>query len=136
MRKGKEASLIGADTGFFYLLREGNRETLRLFKDNDIALSILTIFELRHQALKGGGMAWPETQELLEKSTIVIDIDKEIAEKAAHISHGTGIPAIDSLILSSLLAAGCKRIYTTDADFEFYVKKGIEIVNLKKGPAR
>jgi predicted nucleic acid-binding protein len=39
---------------------------------------------------------------------------------------------MDALILTALLEAGCKEIYTTDSHFELYKKEGVEIINLNK----
>lgn len=131
MPKGKELKLVGADTGFFYCLKDGDQTAQEVLQDCDIVVSILTVFELRRAALKGNKPAWYQAQKFLEKFATIMDVNKEVAEKAAKISHGTGMPAIDSLILASLLTAGCKHIYTTDSHFETYKKKGIKIINLK-----
>ena len=131
MPKGKELKLVGADTGFFYCLKDGDQTAQEVLQDCDIVVSILTVFELRRAALKGNKPAWYQAQKFLEKFAAIMDVNKEVAEKAAKISHGTGMPAIDSLILTSLLTAGCKHIYTTDSHFETYKKKGIKIINLK-----
>lgn len=131
MPKEKKRKLIGADTGFFYRIKEGDKTALRVFQECDVVVSILTIFELQRQSLKTNMLEWDEAIALLEKSTIVVDVTKEIAKRAANIAHGAGIPAIDSLILSTFLIAGCARIFTTDAHFELYQRKGIEIINLK-----
>jgi len=132
MLKEKEQELIGADTGFFYRLKEGDKTALYAFQECDVVVSILTLFELRRQSLKTNILEWEDTIALLEKSTIVMDVTRETAKRAANIAHGTGIPAIDSLILSTFLIAGCPRIFTTDAHFELYQRKGIEIINLRK----
>jgi predicted nucleic acid-binding protein len=52
MPKGKELKLVGADTGFFYSLKEGDQTAQAVFQDCDIVVSILTVFELRRAALK------------------------------------------------------------------------------------
>jgi len=51
----------------------------------------------------------------------------------AALSHGLGIPAVDSLILAGFLAEKVRTIYTTDVHFESYRKKGIKVINLKPG---
>jgi predicted nucleic acid-binding protein len=48
------------------------------------------------------------------------------------MSHGLGIPAVDSVILAGMLDAKCEIIYTTDSHFETVVKKGVSIMNLGK----
>jgi predicted nucleic acid-binding protein len=49
----------------------------------------------------------------------------------ARLSHGLGIPAVDALILASLLEAGALTIYTTDEHIACYRGKGVEVVNLR-----
>ncbi len=46
--------MTGVDTGFFFSLREGNRLALRVFETEDVAVSVLTQFELRRLALRRG----------------------------------------------------------------------------------
>jgi DNA invertase Pin-like site-specific DNA recombinase len=62
----------------------------------------------------------------------IIKVLQPQAIKAAHLADGLGIPGMDALILTALLEAGCKEIYTTDSHFELYKKKGVEIINLNK----
>jgi predicted nucleic acid-binding protein len=131
MAKGKKAKLVGADTGFFFCLKKKNKRALKIFEDCDIVISILTVLELRRQALKGAEPTWRQAQAFLEKAATIVDVDKAVAEEAANIAHSTAIPAVDSLILATLVLAGCKKIYTTDPHFKAYEKKGIKIINLK-----
>ena len=131
MAKGKKAKLVGADTGFFFCLKDKDKRALTIFQDCDIVVSILTVFELRRQALKGAEPTWREAQSFLEKATTIVDANKAVVEKAANIAHSAAIPAVDSLILATLELAGCKKIYTTDPHFKAYEKRGIKIINLK-----
>ena len=48
----------------------------------------------------------------------------------AGLSHGLGIPAVDSLILAGFLLNGSETIYTTDAHLEKYVNKGVQVIKL------
>ena len=66
----------------------------------------------------------------ISEAVDVMPVNRETALKASHIGHGTGMPGLDSLILSSLLVPDCTEIYTTDSHFELYQKKGLKIVNL------
>lgn len=55
---------------------------------------------------------------------------EEAADEAARISFGTGMPALDALILAGLLKAGCRTIYIRDEHFVRYTRKGVEIILL------
>ena len=67
----------------------------------------------------------------ISEATDILMLKYETALKASHIAHGTGMPGLDALILTSLLDAECNEIYTTDYHLELYQKKGIEIINLQ-----
>jgi predicted nucleic acid-binding protein len=54
----------------------------------------------------------------------------EIHNLAASLSHGLGIPAVDSLILAGFITNGSETIYTTDSHMAKYVKKGIHVIKL------
>jgi predicted nucleic acid-binding protein len=121
--------MIGADTGFFFALREGDPIAVGLFEREEIAVSVLTRFELKRLAHRKG-IPWPDIGVLLARSTTAIDLTGDAAEEAASISHGTGMPALDALILSSLLAAGCRTIYTRDEHLLRFSRKDVEIIRL------
>jgi predicted nucleic acid-binding protein len=129
--------MIGLDTGFFFKLLKGNHQATKIFRelgdDTDLCVSCLTIVELKRLSLKGA----------LEQGTVnkLIDIiialahiswldNIEIHEVAAGLSHGLGIPAVDSLILAGFVSNGSEIIYTTDSHMEKYVKKGVQIIKL------
>jgi len=57
-------------------------------------------------------------------------LTEDIARTATHLGHKYGLPGLDALILSSLLDAKVKQIYTTDSHFELYKGKDAEIINL------
>jgi len=46
--------------------------------------------------------------------------EQEAIRRAAHMSHGMGLPMADAMIASSLERMGCTRLYTRDGDFESY----------------
>lgn len=121
--------MIGADTGFFFALREGDAFALDLLAREEIAVSVLTRFELKRLAHRKG-IAWSDFGDLLARSLTVLDLTGDAADEAASISHGTGIPAIDALILSTLIAAGCRTIYTRDEHLLRFRRKDIEIIRL------
>lgn len=129
--------MIGLDTGFFFKLLKGNRQATEIFEhiddDTDLCVSCLTIFELKRLSLRGA----------LEEATVNGLIDNimslchicwlnnvEIHNVAASLSHGLGIPAIDSLILAGFILNGSETIYTTDSHMEKYVKKGVRVIKL------
>ena len=121
--------MTGVDTGFFFALREGDPLALKVFETEDVAISVLTRFELKRLALRKG-IPWPEFGELLARSVAVLDLTDDAADQAASLSFGTGMPAIDALILASLLAAGCRTIYTRDEHFLRFSRQGITIIRL------
>ena len=49
---------------------------------------------------------------------------------AAGLSHGLGIPGIDSLILAGFILNSVETIYTSDAHLEKYIKKGVQVIKL------
>ncbi len=121
--------MIGADTGFFFALREGNPSALRIFEEEDVAASALTLFELKRISLRKG-IPWPELGGWLERSVTVLDVTARTADEAATISHSTGLPAVDALIIAGLVAAGCRTIYTRDEHFERFFRPGIAVIRL------
>lgn len=121
--------MIGVDTGFFFALHEGDGVALKIMEEEDIAASVLTLFELKRLSLRRG-IPWPELGRWLAGSVTTLDLSAETADQAAAISHGTGMPAIDSLILASLISAGCRTIYTRDEHFERFSRPGIAVIRL------
>lgn len=129
--------MIGLDTGFFIELLKGNLKAVEVWQDiingDDCVTSCLTLFELKRLSLKG--RLNPDDSDALIEAIMAISkviwLDNlKIHESAASLSHGTGIPAIDSLILASFLISDVKTVYTTDSHFESYKKKEVEIVTL------
>jgi len=121
--------MIGVDTGFFFALREGNPLAHQVLVASDIAVSVITRFELRRLALRRG-LDWDDLWTPLARSATILDVTGHVADEAARISSGTGLPALDALILASLLAAGCRTIYTKDEHFLRFTRKDVEIVRL------
>lgn len=121
--------MIGVDTGFFFALREGLPIALRAFEQDDILMSVLTRFELKRWALRRG-LPWDKLAGWLTRSIATVGLTDEAAEEAAALSHGTGIPAMDALILASLLAAGCRTIYTRDDHLLRVTRKDIEVIRI------
>jgi predicted nucleic acid-binding protein len=128
------SAMIGLDTGFLLRLLEGNPEAVRIWKalmeGDDSATSSLTLFELRRLAMTGKirpDAADTVIEGLLGISRIVWLDSAELMERAASLSHSVGLPAVDALILTGLLAAGAVDIYTTDRHLAAFKKKGVWI---------
>jgi predicted nucleic acid-binding protein len=121
--------MIGVDTGFFFALSEGHALATKVFQESDIAVSVLSRFELLRISLRRG-RPWEEIDGLLARSAALVEVTGKTADEAARISFGTGMPALDALILAGLIKAGCRMIYTRDEHFARYTRKGVEIVLL------
>ncbi len=129
--------MIGVDTGFFVELMNGNEEAIRLWKaclndEEEIAVSCLSLFEIERLGLKGTLKDWEAIQDAVHGVTFVVWMDREILSQAARLSRGMGIPAMDSLILASLVSQNVHEIYTTDSDFLAYQSKDVVVRNLRK----
>jgi predicted nucleic acid-binding protein len=121
--------MIGIDTGFFFALSEGHPQATKVFRDSEIAVSVLSRFELLRISLRKG-IAWEDIGDPLARSAVLVEVTGETADEAARISFGTGMPALDALILAGLVMAGCRTIYTRDEHFTKYSRKGVEIILL------
>jgi len=119
--------MIGIDTGFIYALWENDPQAVRVFRESDIAVSVLNLFELRRIALRRN-LPWKDLSAPLLSIAAVAEITREVADRASFISYGTGLPAIDALIIASLQALGCRKIYSRDEHFRKYSSKDVEIV--------
>ena len=129
--------MIGLDTGFFLELSSGNDEAIRLWKsclddEVDFAVSALSLFEVERLGLKGKLKNVEAVLDAINDVTSVVWLDQAILSNAARLSHGLGIPAVDSLILASLVSVDCSEIYTTDSHLEAYHHNEITVRNLRK----
>ncbi len=124
--------LTGVDTGFFFALEQEDPVAISIWENREIVTSAIVLYELQKKLLQKRFEDWRTILDDIEKSAAVIPVTTDIALKAGHIAHTTGMPGLDVLILSSLLEAGCKEVYTTDAHFELYHRKGVKIINLAK----
>ena len=129
--------MIGLDTGFFVEFLRANPLAVAawesLIENNaEAVVSCLTLFELERLGLK---RAIEGAETLLEAVPAVCTVlwiqEPDTLSKAAALSHGLGIPAVDSMILAGFLTLMAQTIYTTDKHMEAYRKKGVEIVNLR-----
>ncbi|MDD1444414.1 PIN domain-containing protein [Dolichospermum sp. ST_sed3] len=101
--------------------------------ETDAVVCSLTIYELKRLSLKGG-LAIAAVQLTIEAIMAVCQVvwidNCELLDAAARLSHGNDIPAVDAIILASLLHAGAHTIYSTDRHLQSFKKKGIRVVNL------
>ena len=129
--------MTGLDTGFFVKLLKGDRQVGKLFEqmddETDLCASCLTIFELKRLSLRGA-LEKDAVNQLIDNILSLCRIswldNIEIHDVAAGLSHGLGIPAVDSLILAGFILNGSETIYTTDSHLEKYVKKGVQVIKL------
>ena len=129
--------MIGLDTGFFLELVNGNEQAVTLWQscldDNvELVVSCLTLFEVERLGLKGKLSASDTILDAIRGVTLVVWLNREILSRAAGLSHGLGISAVDSLILASLTSREVSEIYTTDSDLEKYQSKDIMVRNLRR----
>ena len=123
--------LTGIDTGFFYALGDKKAEALQIWKKEQLVVSVITVYELEKAFLKGAFPDWSRFLERLKEACTIVPVNLEASLGASHISQRTGIPALDALILASLLETGCKKILTKDPHFLEYKKKGLKITIIK-----
>ena len=129
--------MTGLDSGFFVELLKGNDQAVEKWKnivdgEADAVVCSLTIYELKRLSLKGG-LAITAVQLTIEAIMAVCQVvwinNCEVLDAAARLSHGNDIPAVDAIILASLLQAGAHTIFSTDRHLQSFKKKGVRIVN-------
>ena len=128
--------VVGLDTGFFVALSGENKTAIKLWEriiEGEVKALVATpvIFELRRLSLKGiiDRAFCDALFEAFKNGCVEVrEIEFETAEKAAYISHGSGMPAIDALIYTCYLEAN--EIYTVDSDFSLSGRKKPEVINL------
>jgi predicted nucleic acid-binding protein len=102
-------------------------------EDADLCVSCLTIFELKRLSLRGA-LEKDAVNQLIDNILLLCSIswidNVDLHDVAAGLSHGLGIPAVDSLILAGFILNGSEIIYTTDSHLEKYVKKGVRVIKL------
>jgi predicted nucleic acid-binding protein len=123
--------MTGLDTGFFFSLQDQHPIAVQVWQERSAITSVIVLYELHRKLLKGEFKDWPKIIDDISESVEVIPLNQKTALRASHIAHGTGMPGLDALILTSLLDAECSEIYTTDYHFELYQKKGIKIINIQ-----
>ncbi len=100
--------IAGLDTGFFTQLLKGNIRTVKVWNsvingETKAVTSALVLFELKRILHKIDEIQkWPDLRDAIIKNCDVVPVDLEVAQDAASLSHGTGLPAVDSLIFASI----------------------------------
>lgn len=127
--------ITGLDTGFFHEMLKGNPQAIDVWNAalNDqlqLVVSCLSLFEIERLGLKGKIRGADDVLESIHGMCGVVWLDEIILSRGARLSHGCGIPAVDALILASLLSAGSTEIFTTDTDLETYKDRHVTIRNL------
>ncbi|MBI4531978.1 MAG: type II toxin-antitoxin system VapC family toxin [Candidatus Latescibacteria bacterium] len=132
--------LNGLDTGFFLRLKEDDPVCTALWAEikagqEQAIIPVITLHEIlviyyqRGQADIGRELI---AQWKMISSISTPPITAAIAERAAGLRHGLGMHTSDSLILSTCLTVGCRRLYTGDSGFDNAHKQGIiEVIQLK-----
>ena len=121
----------GVDTGFFLCpQRRKNPIALTVWEEREIVTSVIVLYEIGKKLLQGHLKQRPSIMEDLSIAVSPVILTKDIARNAAHLRHKHGLSGLDALILSSLLDAKVRHIYTTDPHFELYKGKDAEIINL------
>jgi predicted nucleic acid-binding protein len=122
--------LTGIDTSYFYALAAGNPAAAEAWETRELVTSALCLCELKKGMLKGEWQAWPTALQDIAKAVEVLPVTQDAALKAGQVAHDTGMPIVDSLIVSSFAEAGCQDILTMDHHFELFPRKGMKITLL------
>ena len=122
--------LTGIDTSYFYALAAGHAAAIEAWESGELLTSVLCFYELKKRLLKGDLKAWPTVLEDIAKAVEVVPVTMAAALKAGQVAHGTGMPAFDAIIISSLDEAGCGEIITLDRHFKLFARKGLKITLL------
>jgi hypothetical protein len=130
--------ITGLDTGYFLRLLEGNEEAVSVWKsimegDRQAVVCALTFFELKRLSLQGR-IKKDATQKLIEAIEVLCRIvwldNIDLLIQSASLSHGTGIPTVDSIIVMSLVSLRAVHIYTTDSHLQAYKNKAVKIIKI------
>jgi predicted nucleic acid-binding protein len=127
--------MVGLDTGYFVGIIQGEKNIIKHWeglKTREIIpfVSVLTLGEILYLTIRVGKPEQGRKMvEGIEKMSNVVDVNKQIVERAAALKGGRGIPYVDSIIIASFLENGCKEIHTKDRNhFEDVKNKGLKIV--------
>jgi len=129
--------MIGFDTGFFLHLRKGTQEAVetweRIRTGEKGVVSIITLHELLKIGHKTGDIKTAiNLIDAIGKVLGVIDVDMDVARRAAKLSHGLGMPSLSAFTLAGFLVAGAKEIHTSDKQFKIFKNKRVKIILLEE----
>ena len=127
----------GFDTGFFVRLLEDDATAVQVWESaiesGEGMVSCLTMFELRRLGRRGA-IDSKSVDVLIAGLPSVCKIiwldSEEILSRAARLSSGTGIPAMDSLILAGFEYHHAGLVYSTERHLERYKTVGMTIISL------
>jgi len=123
------------DTSFLVQLLMGNQKAVEVWEEIaelklEPVISVIVLFEIKRLALKERfeRNKYEKLEVALMEIADIVNVDTNLALKAAAISHGTGLAARDAIIYTTARESGCSRLYTADSDFKVVSKKkGIQI---------
>ncbi len=127
--------MVGLDTGFFVGLMKADQRAITAWQalsagDSLPVVSVLTLGELLYISFRTGK---PEIgKEMLHSiasAAQVVDVTRQIVEKAAALKAGRMIPYVDSIILATFMQTGCNEIHTSDRNhFSEMKNKGLAFI--------
>ena len=112
--------MVGLDTGYFMGMMLGDKGIIEHWeglkeKETAPCVSVLTLGEILYLTIRiGKPQQGKKMVEGIEKTCTILDVDKQVVERAASLKGGHGTPYIDSIIIASFLENGCKEIHTKD----------------------
>ena len=127
--------MVGLDTGYFVGIIQGEKNIIKHWESlrtREVIpfVSVLTLGEIFYLTIHVGKPEQGRKMvEGIEKMSNVVDVNRQIVERAAALKGGRGIPYVDSIIIASFLENGCKEIHTKDRiHFEALKSKGLKII--------
>lgn len=109
--------LIDTSTLIDFLEQNSAPETKEIMSTANLVISVITFGEIYKFLLnRGKPSEWSNIKSKLNNYKI-IDVNKEISEKAAELSHRFGFSFADSIIYATALSNDLKLL-TSDLDFK------------------
>lgn len=111
-----DSKFLDSSTWLEFLINSANKEIVE--SDAALFISALSIFEIKRKLIKKGyeELDIIEILDFIKKRSIIINVDKEIAEKAVELAIKHDLATIDSIIYASALINNSEFI-TLDYDF-------------------
>ena len=138
LKKAEWTMLIGVDTGFFISQMNGQPRAVQIWQEflegkHQFVVSTLTIHEIFIYFYKRGtgelATEWLSSLTAID-NIIMIPVSIAIAAQSARFRHGMGLPAVDSLLLSTFLHRRCELIISTDNHFRVVDQQKVLSVEL------